>query len=121
MATGNSIPEMYQTLAPAIQTPLSDYMALPLSQQGRVCGFFEAQFYRCMEAYGAKLGRKYCDFEHRDMLECVKEGKQKKRAEAIKQQRVKLYAEGKLDAVFEENHPAPGQYKPDWFDYNRCQ
>lgn len=45
---------------------------------GRVCGFFEAQFYKCMEAYGAKLGRKYCDLEHRDFQECMTSDKQQK-------------------------------------------
>ncbi|GMT00644.1 hypothetical protein PENTCL1PPCAC_22818 [Pristionchus entomophagus] len=119
MATGNRLPETYQTLTPIIKTPLSDTLSLPLSQQGRICGFFEAQFYRCMEAYGAKLGRKYCDFENRDFNECVTGDKQNKRAEAIRAQRQRLYKEGKLDAAFEENHPSPGEFKPDHFQWNR--
>lgn len=43
---------------------------------GKPCGFFEAQFFRCLEAYGAKLGRKYCDLEHRDYQECLTGDKQ---------------------------------------------
>ncbi|KAK6035879.1 hypothetical protein COOONC_26616 [Cooperia oncophora] len=78
MATGNVIPEKYETLTPILKTPISDIFAIPLSQQGRPCGFFEAQFFRCMEAYGAKLGRKYCDLEHRDFKECVTSEKQLK-------------------------------------------
>ncbi|KAK6027816.1 hypothetical protein OSTOST_06150 [Ostertagia ostertagi] len=62
-----------------------------------------------MEAYGAKLGRKYCDLEHRDFRECITSEKQKKRAKAIATQRLKLYWEGKLDKCFLENHPPPGQ------------
>ncbi|PIO52987.1 hypothetical protein TELCIR_25698, partial [Teladorsagia circumcincta] len=72
------IPENYQALTPILKTPISDLFAIPLSQQGRPCGFFEAQFFRCMEAYGAKLGRKYCDLEHRDFRECLTHEKQKK-------------------------------------------
>ncbi|KAF8369129.1 nduf-5 [Pristionchus pacificus] len=119
MATGNVMPDRYQSLTPILKTPLSDTLALPLSQQGRLCGFFEAQFYKCMEAYGAKLGRKYCDFENRDFNECVTGDKQKMRSEAIRAQRIKLYKEGKLETAFEENHPAPGEFKPDHFQWNR--
>ncbi|VDM82550.1 unnamed protein product, partial [Strongylus vulgaris] len=78
MATGSRIPENYETLTPILKAPVSDTFAVPLSQQGRICGFFEAQFFRCMEAYGAKLGRKYCDLEHRDFRECLTGDKQKK-------------------------------------------
>ncbi|KAJ1371784.1 hypothetical protein KIN20_033790 [Parelaphostrongylus tenuis] len=72
-----------------------------------------------MEAYGAKLGRLYCDLEHRDLKECVTHDKQKKRAAAIAAQRRKLYREGKLETPFLENHPPPGQFKPDHFEWNR--
>ncbi len=41
----------------------------------RHCGFFEMQWYKCLEAYGARLGRKYCDIEHRDFAECVNHDK----------------------------------------------
>lgn len=119
MATGNLIPETYQTLTPIIKAPISDTFSVPLAHQGRVCGFFEAQFFRCMEAYGAKLGRKYCDLEHRDFRECVTEEKQKKRAEAIANQRWKLYMQGKLEKPFLDNHPAPGHAKTDHFEWNR--
>ncbi|WKX87901.1 hypothetical protein Q1695_007930 [Nippostrongylus brasiliensis] len=118
MATGNLIPENYEALTPIIKTPLSDTFAIPLSQQGRICGFFEAQFFRCMEAYGAKLGRKYCDLEHRDFKECLSGDKQKKRAEAIAAQRRKMYFQGKLDKPFLDNHPPPGHFKPDHFEWN---
>uniref|UniRef100_A0A1I7TKV2 NADH dehydrogenase [ubiquinone] iron-sulfur protein 5 n=1 Tax=Caenorhabditis tropicalis TaxID=1561998 RepID=A0A1I7TKV2_9PELO len=78
MATGNRVPENFQTLSPIVKAPLSDTLSVPLSQQGRICGFFESQFYRCMEAYGAKMGRKYCDLEHRDYQECITGDKQKR-------------------------------------------
>uniref|UniRef100_A0A1I7WGD7 NADH dehydrogenase [ubiquinone] iron-sulfur protein 5 n=1 Tax=Heterorhabditis bacteriophora TaxID=37862 RepID=A0A1I7WGD7_HETBA len=122
MATGNRVPENFQTLSPIVKTPISDTFSVPLSQQGRICGFFESQFFRCMEAYGAKLGRKYCDLEHRDYQECLTGDKQKKimqRAEAIQDQRRKLFREGKLESPFLDNHPEPGHYKPDHFQYNR--
>ncbi|CAD6184114.1 unnamed protein product [Caenorhabditis auriculariae] len=119
MATGNRVSENYVTLSPVVKTPIGDTFSVPLSHQGRPCGFFESQFFRCMEAYGAKLGRKYCDLEHRDYQECLTGDKQKKRADAIACQRRKLYMEGKIDAPFVENHPEPGQHKPDYFQWNR--
>ncbi|CAJ0581065.1 unnamed protein product, partial [Mesorhabditis spiculigera] len=119
MASGNRVPEGYSTLTPIVQTPISDVLSMPLSQQGRICGMFEGQFWRCMEAYGAKLGRKYCDLEHRDYHECMTNEKQLKRAEAIRTQREKLYREGKLDKAYETNHPAPGQLHPDHFQWGR--
>ncbi|EFP12057.1 hypothetical protein GCK72_000915 [Caenorhabditis remanei] len=119
MATGNRVPENFQTLSPIVKAPLSDTLSVPLSQQGRICGFFESQFYRCMEAYGAKMGRKYCDLEHRDYQECITGDKQKKRAEAISAQRRKLFLEGKLDSPFLDNHPEPGHFKTDHFQWNR--
>uniref|UniRef100_A0A0K0DJA8 NADH dehydrogenase [ubiquinone] iron-sulfur protein 5 n=1 Tax=Angiostrongylus cantonensis TaxID=6313 RepID=A0A0K0DJA8_ANGCA len=123
MATGNQIQELQQTLTPIVKAPLSDILAISQSQQfsflGRICGFFEAQFFRCMEAYGAKLGRLYCDLEHRDLKECVTNDKKKKRAAAIEAQRKKLYREGKLEKPFLEDHPLPGQHRPDHFEWNR--
>ncbi|KAL6732497.1 hypothetical protein Aduo_003251 [Ancylostoma duodenale] len=119
MATGSRIPENYETLTPILKAPISDTFAIPLSQQGRLCGFFEGNFFRCMEAYGAKLGRKYCDLEHRDFRECLTGEKQKKRAEAIAAQRRKLYREGKLDKPFLEDHPQPGHFQTDHFQWNK--
>lgn len=79
----------------------------------------------------------------RDYKECINGDKQKKRAEAIGKQRQKLYKEGngltllfilnstfndfikyntfsgKLERAFVENHPQPGEFKTDHFDYNR--
>ncbi|CAJ0950304.1 unnamed protein product, partial [Mesorhabditis belari] len=119
MASGNRVPESLTTLTPILQTPLSDTLNLPLSQQGRICGFFEAQFWRCMEAYGAKLGRKYCDLEHRDFNECMTNEKQTKRAEAIRAQYEKLYKEGKIKTPYVEDHPAAGEFKADHFQWRR--
>ncbi|MFH4975979.1 hypothetical protein AB6A40_002688 [Gnathostoma spinigerum] len=119
MATGNRMPDNLQTLTPIIQTPLSDHLVAMLSQQGRKCGFFEAQFYRCAEAYGAKLARKYCDLEWRDYRECLSEEKQKKRINAIRMERRKQYLQGKRDTAFLSDHPQPGEYSPDYFSYNR--
>ncbi|CAI2305492.1 unnamed protein product [Caenorhabditis sp. 36 PRJEB53466] len=103
MASGNKLGENFQTLTPIVKAPLSDTLS----------------FFRCMEAYGAKLGRKYCDLEHRDFNECITGDKQKKRAEAIASQRRKLFLEGKLDSPFLDNHPEPGQFKTDHFQWNR--
>uniref|UniRef100_A0A0K0DSK6 small monomeric GTPase n=1 Tax=Strongyloides stercoralis TaxID=6248 RepID=A0A0K0DSK6_STRER len=93
--SGNLIDGTYTGLTPIIKTPISDAFNVAFSQQGRVCGFFEAQFYKCVEAYGAKLGRRYCDLEHRDLKECVTGDKQNKRVEAIRNERWKKYLEGK--------------------------
>ncbi|VDM55691.1 unnamed protein product [Angiostrongylus costaricensis] len=116
MATGNQIQELQGTLTPIVKTPLSDIL---FSFSGRICGFFEAQFFRCMEAYGAKLGRLYCDLEHRDLKECVTNDKKIKRAAAIEAERKRLYREGKLEKPFLEDHPLPGQHRPDHFEWNR--
>ena len=35
------------------------------------CGFFEKQVYKCLEAYGTRLARRYCHLELRDFNECV--------------------------------------------------
>lgn len=119
MATGNQIQELNETLTPIFKAPISDILAISQSQQGRICGFFEAQFFRCMEAYGAKLGRLYCDLEHRDLKECITMDKQRKRSNAIVAQRKKLYREGKLEKPFLDDHPLPGQFKSDHFEWNR--
>uniref|UniRef100_A0A0K0G2J1 NADH dehydrogenase [ubiquinone] iron-sulfur protein 5 n=1 Tax=Strongyloides venezuelensis TaxID=75913 RepID=A0A0K0G2J1_STRVS len=119
--SGNLVNETFVGVAPLVKTPITDILNLPFSQQGKVCGFFEAQFYRCLEAYGAKLGRKYCDLEHRDLKECITGDKQKKRVDAIRGERWKQYLSGKLDKPFVENHPEPGVYKPDYFSNNRIK
>ncbi|KAI6179459.1 hypothetical protein M3Y98_00612900 [Aphelenchoides besseyi] len=74
--TSNQLPEQAKTLSPLFSSKFGDIYSLANSQQGQVCAFFEAQFYRCMEAFGSKLGRKYCDLEHRDYYECVTKEKQ---------------------------------------------
>ncbi|KAI6203570.1 DET1-like protein [Aphelenchoides besseyi] len=74
--TSNQLPEQAKILSPLLSSKFGDIYSLPNSQQGQVCAFFEAQFYRCMEAFGSKLGRKYCDLEHRDYHECVTKEKQ---------------------------------------------
>ncbi|KHN70727.1 hypothetical protein Tcan_10284 [Toxocara canis] len=144
MSSGNRMPENFQTLTPILKIPLTDTLNLPLSQQVRKvhaievlvknepyrgqqseqeeskpCGFFEAQFFRCMEAYGAKLGRKYCDLEHRDYQECLTGDKQRKRTQAIRNERRKKFLKGELPAAFLADHPQPGEYKADYFSHNR--
>ncbi|VDN31127.1 unnamed protein product [Gongylonema pulchrum] len=44
--------------------------------QYTICGFFESQYWHCLEAFGQKLGRKYCDLERRDFNECITNYKQ---------------------------------------------
>lgn len=81
---GNAYVENLQLTQPFIQTGFGDHFNFAASQQGklrflipkkenlgRVCGFFEAQFFKCMEAYGQKLSRLYCDLENRDYYECL--------------------------------------------------
>ncbi|CAD5208341.1 unnamed protein product [Bursaphelenchus xylophilus] len=114
----NKIPENYQHLEPTFTTPISDYFSLVSSRQGEPCGFFEANFYKCMEAYGAKLGRKYCDLEHRDYSECITRDKQEKRYKAIQAEWEKKYKEGKIDKKFSD-HIQYGDFKPDYFRWNR--
>ncbi|VDD94622.1 unnamed protein product [Enterobius vermicularis] len=86
---------------------------------GRPCGFFEAQFYSCMEAFGSKLGRLYCDLEHRDYTECLTQEKSKKRWMAIRNERRRKFWKGELDKAFLDDHPQPGGYEPDYFSWNR--
>ncbi|KAH7727591.1 CRE-NDUF-5 protein [Aphelenchoides avenae] len=81
------------------------------------CGFFEEQFYRCLEAYGTRLGRMYCDLERRDLKECMTGEKQMKRADAIRKERIKQYLRGERDAAFEKNHTPAGSYTPDYFSH----
>uniref|UniRef100_A0A1I7Y7M9 NADH dehydrogenase [ubiquinone] iron-sulfur protein 5 n=1 Tax=Steinernema glaseri TaxID=37863 RepID=A0A1I7Y7M9_9BILA len=119
MSAGNRVSENFQVLAPTVKIPLTDTFNLPLSQQGKICGFFEAQFFRCMEAYGAKLGRKYCDLEHRDFQECITQDKQKKRFNAIRMERRKQWLQGNRDTPFEKDLVQPGHFKPDYFSNNR--
>lgn len=52
------------------------YNKSTLFHLGGVCGLFEAQYYKCMEAFGGKLGRLYCDLEYRDFRECLVKQKQ---------------------------------------------
>lgn len=113
--SGNTLSERYMTLTPLIKTPLSDKFSLPLTNQRGYCGVFELQFYKCMEAFGAKLGRKYCDLEQRDFHECTSEEKQRKRADAIKAERRRQFLSGERSNLFEKDFPAPGVYEPDTF------
>ncbi|KAI6229030.1 Complex I-15 kDa [Aphelenchoides fujianensis] len=115
----NQMPEMAKGLNGIFNSKFTDALALPNSQQGQMCAFFESQFYRCMEAYGSKLGRKYCDLEHRDLHECVTKTKQIQRSRAIQQERMKQYVQGKRPHAFEDNHPPTGDIQPDYFSNNR--
>lgn len=45
--------------------------------------------------------------------------KQTKRAEAIRAQYEKLYKEGKIKTPYVEDHPAPGEFKSDHFQWKR--
>ncbi|KAI6218081.1 Complex I-15 kDa [Aphelenchoides besseyi] len=117
--TSNQLPEQAKILSPLLSSKFGDIYSLPNSQQGQVCAFFEAQFYRCMEAFGSKLGRKYCDLEHRDYHECVTKEKQLKRSRAIQQERIKQYLQGKRSKVYEDDHPIIGDYQTDHFQNNR--
>ena len=45
-----------------------------LSQETE-CGFFERNYYKCMEAFGMHLGRMHCQLEARDLTECVQQDK----------------------------------------------
>ncbi|VDN53285.1 unnamed protein product [Dracunculus medinensis] len=121
MSSGNRTPDPLVFSTPIIKTPISDKISLPMSQQGRPCGFFEELFFRCMEAYGARLGRIYCDLENRDFRECLTSDKQRKRINAIRNERRRKYRNGEIAEAFEKNFPEFGQYKPDYFSHNRVQ
>jgi hypothetical protein len=82
-------PESRRGLTPLIKTPFVDRISFPSAQQRKfyflllnsasldtICAWFEAQFYRCLEAYGSRLGRIHCDLEHRDLTECTTGDKQ---------------------------------------------
>uniref|UniRef100_A0A915NX77 NADH dehydrogenase [ubiquinone] iron-sulfur protein 5 n=1 Tax=Meloidogyne floridensis TaxID=298350 RepID=A0A915NX77_9BILA len=68
---------------------------------GSDCGLFEAQFYKCMEAFGAKLSRLYCDLEQRDFSECVTGEKKFKRFRAMKDIRFKKWLRGDRPSMWE--------------------
>ncbi|KAI6182252.1 Complex I-15 kDa [Aphelenchoides bicaudatus] len=112
-------PESRRGLTPLVKAPFVDRISFPSAQQHTICAWFESQFYRCLEAYGTRLGRIYCDLEHRDLTECTTGDKQYKRARAIRQQRAKLYREGKIEEKLIEDYPKPGVFKPDHFSNNR--
>jgi hypothetical protein len=42
-----------------------------LSLQKNYCGFFEVNYWKCMDAFGAKLGMRHCQLEARDLTECM--------------------------------------------------
>ncbi|VDM97852.1 unnamed protein product [Thelazia callipaeda] len=103
-------------LEPAIRLPLVDALRRLSSKQDTHCGFFESQYYHCLEAFGQKLGRKYCDLERRDFNECITNYKQKKRAEWMRMQ-YKLHWDEK------KHGPRPkgvkiGECYPDYFSHN---
>ncbi|KAE9549811.1 hypothetical protein FO519_006976 [Halicephalobus sp. NKZ332] len=114
MASGNMTPDGLGTIHPVVKSPLTDTFQLPMTYQGTKCGFFEAQFYRCMEAFGTKLGRLHCDLEYRDFSECLTNDKQIKRYEEMRKQHWKSYIDGKNDTIY-ENHVKIGQFKPEYF------
>uniref|UniRef100_A0A7E4ZYX5 NADH dehydrogenase [ubiquinone] iron-sulfur protein 5 n=1 Tax=Panagrellus redivivus TaxID=6233 RepID=A0A7E4ZYX5_PANRE len=118
MSSGNLTPDGLTTIHPLVKTPLTDKFQLPFSYQGSPCGFFEAQFYKCMEAFGTKLGRLHCDLEHRDFGECISHDKQKKRYDAMRAEHWKQYIAGKRNAVY-ENHVKVGQLTPDYFEHGK--
>uniref|UniRef100_A0AC34GXU3 NADH dehydrogenase [ubiquinone] iron-sulfur protein 5 n=1 Tax=Panagrolaimus sp. ES5 TaxID=591445 RepID=A0AC34GXU3_9BILA len=116
MASGNITPDGISTINPVLKTKYTDSFQLGMSNQSNRCGFFEAQFYRCMEAFGTKLGRLHCDLEHRDFSECLTNDKQRKRYDAMRAEHWKQYMNGKNDKIY-ENHVQLGQYKPEWYRY----
>ncbi|PAV83885.1 hypothetical protein WR25_17969 [Diploscapter pachys] len=105
MVLGDKVPEKDEVIQPLLNLPISEDIRATGAMQHRHCGFFEMQWYKCLEAYGARLGRKYCDIEHRDFAECVNHDKSIKRADAIRKQREKLYREGKLEKKWEDDFP----------------
>uniref|UniRef100_A0A914XAY0 NADH dehydrogenase [ubiquinone] iron-sulfur protein 5 n=1 Tax=Plectus sambesii TaxID=2011161 RepID=A0A914XAY0_9BILA len=112
------IGENNMMIKPVIQTPWADKTSVTLSKQNQPCGFFETQFYRCMEAYGVSLGRRYCDLEHRDFGECLRHDKEIKRNKAIRQERMKQFVKGELDRPFIADHPKADGHFPDYFSHN---
>uniref|UniRef100_A0A8R1U0M1 Complex I-15 kDa n=1 Tax=Onchocerca volvulus TaxID=6282 RepID=A0A8R1U0M1_ONCVO len=103
-------------LEPIIRLPLVDALRRISSKQDTQCGFFESQYYHCLEAFGQKLGRKYCDLERRDFNECITNYKQKKRAEWIRLQ-YKLHWDTKKHGPLPEGAKM-GECYPDYFSHN---
>ncbi|KAI3420308.1 hypothetical protein GPALN_003619 [Globodera pallida] len=68
---------------------------------GDDCGFFEDQSVRCFAAFGAKMGRLYCDLEHRDLQECVVNAKKEKRYKKIRDVRFKKWLRGEVPHIYE--------------------
>jgi hypothetical protein len=87
--------------------------------------------FRCMEAFGSKMGRKYCDFEFRyniliilfvimhnyknipnfrDYKECVNKDKQRMRYYAIRTERWKQWLRGERETPYED-HVKIGDYR----------
>lgn len=46
---------------------------------------------------------------------------QRKRINAIRNERRRKYRNGEIAEAFEKNFPEFGQYKPDYFSHNRVQ
>ncbi|KAM3721194.1 Mitochondrial import inner membrane translocase subunit [Dirofilaria immitis] len=103
-------------LEPVIRLPLVDALRRLSSKQDTQCGFFESQYFHCLEAFGQKLGRKYCDLERRDFNECITNYKQKKRAEWIRLQ-YKLHWDTKIHGPLPEGAKL-GECYPDYFSHN---
>ncbi|KAL7074409.1 hypothetical protein ACQ4LE_006767 [Meloidogyne hapla] len=89
--------EYAQYFIPGWRGFLSDSYQKP----GSSCGFFEAQFYKCLEAFGAKLSRLYCDLEHRDFSECITNEKKVRRLRAMKDIRFKKWLRGDRPSMWE--------------------
>jgi hypothetical protein len=63
--------------------------------QHNQCGHFETQYWKCVGAFGAKLGKKYCQLEARDFTECVFANKSLARIEAMRKIRYEQYLKGR--------------------------
>jgi NADH:ubiquinone oxidoreductase, NDUFS5-15kDa len=61
---------------PLLRSPFTDYFSRITTLQLTHCADFEMNYWRCQEAYGYHLGRRYCDLEYRDMMECMHSQKQ---------------------------------------------
>ncbi|VDN22923.1 unnamed protein product [Gongylonema pulchrum] len=103
-------------LEPMIRLPLVDMLRRLSSKQDTICGFFESQYWHCLEAFGQKLGRKYCDLERRDFNECITNYKQKMRAEWMQMQYKRHWDEKKHGPRPEG--PKLGEAYPDYFSHN---
>uniref|UniRef100_A0A915E479 NADH dehydrogenase [ubiquinone] iron-sulfur protein 5 n=1 Tax=Ditylenchus dipsaci TaxID=166011 RepID=A0A915E479_9BILA len=119
MTEPNIVHETYISLNTHGYKPAgADKVNINITKQGTPCGFFEMQYMRCMEAFGSKLGRKYCDFEFRDFKECVTNNKQKARAYAIRSERWKQWLAGERKTPYEQDHYKYGNYEPHYFSYS---